>query len=313
MGGIRILTDSPMTTVQDAGRYGMQGVGVPVSGPADPDAHALAQLLVGNDARAAGLELTLTGPAIEFLQDNNIALTGGDFGPRLDGTPISCYRALHVRRGQVLSFDGRKSSFRAYLAFSGGLDVPLTMGSRATHLPSGMGGLEGRKLRRGDELGFLCPGAPFPVYPCRAAVPPRIDDGIAVLRVVLGPQADRFTPAGIQTFLSSPYQVLSQSDRMGYRLNRERIEHVGDGNILSDGIPFGAVQVPDSGQTIIMLADRQTTGDYAKIACVISADYSKIAQKMAGEWIRFEAVRVECAQQLRREQLRRIETLKSYF
>ena len=197
MGGIRILTDSPMTTVQDAGRYGMQGVGVPVSGPADPDAHALAQLLVGNDARAAGLELTLTGPAIEFTQDNNIALTGGDFGPRLDGMPISCYRALRVCRGQVLTFDGRRSGFRAYLAFSGGLDVPLTMGSRATHLPSGMGGLEGRKLRKGDELGFLCPAAPYPVYPCRAAVPLRIDDGIAVLRVVLGPQADRFTPAGI--------------------------------------------------------------------------------------------------------------------
>lgn len=313
MGGIRILTDSPMTTVQDAGRFGLQGVGVHVSGPADPDAHALAQLLVGNDARAAGLELTLTGPAIEFTQDNNIALTGGDFGPRLDGMPISCYRALRVCRGQVLTFDGRRSGFRAYLAFSGGLDVPLTMGSRATHLPSGMGGLEGRKLYKGDELGFLCPAAPYPVYPCRAAVPLRIDDGIAVLRVVLGPQADRFTPAGIQTFLSSPYQVLSQSDRMGYRLNGERIEHVGDGNILSDGIPFGAVQVPDSGQPIIMLADRQTTGGYAKIACVISADYSKIAQKMAGEWIRFEAVRVECAQQLRCEQLRRIETLKSYF
>lgn len=171
MGGIRILTDSPMTTVQDAGRFGMQGVGVPVSGPADPDAHALAQLLVGNDARAAGLELTLTGPAIEFLQDNNVAITGGDFAPRLDGMPISNYRAVHVHRGQVLSFDGRRSGFRAYLAFSGGLDVPLTMGSRATHLPSGMGGLEGRKLRKGDELGFLCPGASFPIYPCRAAVP----------------------------------------------------------------------------------------------------------------------------------------------
>lgn len=309
MGGIRILTDSPMTTVQDAGRFGLQSMGVPVSGPADPDAHALAQILVGNDARAAGLELTLTGPAIEFTQDNNIALTGGDLAPRLDGVPFPTYRAMRVRRGQALTFDGRRSGFRAYLAFSGGLDVPLMMGSRATHLPSGMSGLEGRKLRKGDEIGFLCPGAPFPAYPSRAAVPERIvPDGPAVLRVVLGPQADRFTPAGIQTFLTSPYQVLSQSDRMGYRLQGDRIEHATDGNILSDGIPFGAVQVPDSGQPIIMLADRQTTGGYAKITRVVSADYSRIAQKMAGEWICFEAISVE-----RAEQLQRLETFKSYF
>lgn len=211
--------------------------------------------------------------------------------PRLDGLPFPTHRAMRVRRGQVLSFDGRKSGFRAYLAFSGGLDVPLTMGSRATHLPSGMGGLEGRRLRKGDEIGFLCPSAAYPAHSCRAAVPMRYDtNGPTALRVVLGPQSDRFTPAGIQTFLSSPYQVLSQSDRMGDRLQGAKIAHVPDGNILSDGIPFGAVQVPDSGQPIIMLADRQTTGGYSKIACVISADYSRIAQKMAGEWIHFEAV-----------------------
>lgn len=316
MGGIRILSDSPLTTVQDAGRFGFQGLGVPVSGPADPCAHVLAQLLVGNDARAAGLELTLTGPAIEFTENNNIAITGADLGPRLDGTPFPAFRAMRVRKGQVLSFDGRKSGLRAYLAVSGGLDVPKVMGSCATHLPSRMGGLEGRKLRRGDEIAFLCPGAPLPAYPARAAVPERealSPGGAAVLRVVPGPQAGRFTPAGTRTFLTSAYQVLSQSDRMGYRLNGERIEHVSDGNILSDGIPFGAVQVPDAGQPIVMLADRQTTGGYAKIACVISADYSRIAQRMAGEWVRFEAVSVERAAGLRLEKLRRFETLRSYF
>lgn len=313
MKGIRILTASPLTTVQDQGRTGYQRMGVPVSGAADQQAHRVGQLLVGGKPSDAGLEMTLAGPEIEFLSDNIIAVTGANLTPRLDGILIPMYRALRVQKGQILSFGGRISGLRAYVAFAGGLDVPPVMGSRSTHLPSAMGGFQGRKLAAGDEIGFLHPASDLPNLAFRAAVPDPIDEGCAVLRVILGPQQDRFTQAGLETFLHSTYTVTPQSDRMGVRLSGEAIAHVADANILSDGIAPGAIQVPDSGQPILMLADRQTTGGYTKIANVITVDLPRIAQRLPGDTVRFEAVSLQEAQALYLAQLRRLETLASYF
>ena len=293
--GIMFLKGGLMTTVQDAGRRGYQRFGLGVSGAVDVHAYIYANILVGNTHNEAVLEVTLLGPAIEFTSPAVIAVTGGDLSPMLNNAPLPMYRALQVQKGDILSFGAPKTGCRAYISFAGGLAITPIMGSRSTYIKANLGGYEGRKLEKGDEIAFRKPGLCPPNLPWRV-MEPDVFNGSYTVRVLMGPQDDRFTPAGIETFLGSPYKISNDFDRMGYRLQGERIEHVTDGNIITDGITFGAIQVPDGGEPIIMLSDRQTTGGYAKIASVINVDMPMVAQCKAGDTLRFVKTDIVTAQ-----------------
>lgn len=293
--GIMFLKGGLMTTVQDAGRRGYQRFGLGVSGAVDVHAYVLANLLVGNAHDEAVLEVTLLGPTIEFTSPAVIAVTGGDLGPLRNGAPFPMCRAMQVDKGDILSFAAPKSGCRAYISFAGGLAITPIMGSRSTYIKANLGGYEGRKLEKGDEIAFRKPGSCPPNLFWRVTEP-EVFPGSYTVRVLMGPQDDRFTRAGLSTFLGSAYTVTNEFDRMGYRLSGPKIEHVTDGNIITDGITFGAIQVPDGGEPIIMLSDRQTTGGYAKIASVINVDMPMVAQCKAGDTLRFVKTDIETAQ-----------------
>ena len=294
---IEVLHPGLLTTVQDLGRTGYQRFGVSVSGAVDPRSAAVANILAGNPDGEAVLECTVLGPQLRFDAPAVIAVTGADLGPTLDGIPVENYRALRVQAGQTLRFTGPKCGCRAYLAVSGGLDVPEVMGSRSTYMKAKIGGWHGRKLEKGDVLPLRAPGTEPKALENRAIAPEFRGRSEYTLRVVMGPQDDAFTPGGVSAFLSGVYTVTPEFDRMGCRMEGPEIEHNGSADILSDGIAFGAVQVPDSGQPIVMLADRQTTGGYTKIANVISADFRILGQLKSGDRVRFEKVSLASAQE----------------
>lgn len=292
--GIMFLKGGLMTTVQDAGRRGYQRFGLGVSGAVDVHAFTYANILVGNTHNEAVLEVTLLGPTIEFTSPAVIAVTGGDLGAMINGAALPMYRALQVQKGDILSFGAPRSGCRAYISFAGGLAITPIMGSRSTYIKANLGGYEGRKLEKGDEIAFRKPGTCPPNLAWRA-MPPQHFNGSYTVRVLMGPQEDRFTSRGVETFLSEAYTVTNEFDRMGYRLTGPKIEHVTDGNIITDGITFGAIQVPN-GEPIIMLSDRQTTGGYAKIASVINVDMPMVAQCKAGDTLRFVKTDIVTAQ-----------------
>ena len=293
---ITVLNPGLMTTVQDQGRIGYQQFGVSVSGVMDPRAAAVANMLVGNDEKEAVLECTMMGPHLQFNQANCIAITGGDLMPTIDGKPVPNYTAIKVEAGQVLKFTMPKTGCRAFIAFAGGLDIPEVMGSRSTYMKAKIGGMEGRKLQKDDVIGFRAPKAELKNMNFRSMASEFVPRKEYTVRVILGPQDDYFTEEGIKTFLSQTYTVTAEFDRMGCRLEGAVIEHKEGGDIISDGIAFGAIQVPSSGQPIIMLGDRQTTGGYTKIANVITVDFRILAQLKQGDKVRFEQVSVKTAQ-----------------
>lgn len=296
---MEILEAGLLTTVQDRGRYGYQRSGMPVAGAMDVFALRVGNALVGNDDNAAGLEMTVLGPKIRFLAATWVALTGADLGARLNGEPMAAWQSVKVAKGDELSFQGPLDGMRAYLAIAGGVDVPVVMGSRSTYVKAAIGGLEGRALKPGDVLNSDGASA---AYTARRA-PDSLSQGYGSehdVSVVLGPQDDRFTKAGLEIFLGSQYTVAIQSDRMGYRLEGPVIEHVDGPDVISDGTVFGAVQVPGDGQPIVLLSDRGTTGGYTKIATVISSDLYKFAQAMPGHTVTFRAVTVEEAHEVYR-------------
>ena len=299
--GIFIETPGVLTTVQDGGRYGYEQFGVSPSDPMDLESFQLANILVGNPRDLSALEATMLGPTLRFTRDNIIAITGGDMTPLLNEQPVPMNQAILIRSGSVLKLRAARTGCRTYVAFAGGLDVPEVMGSRATGVQNRVGGLEGRKLAKGDELPFLAPKTALPRMEERRTSHPMPAGKERVLRVILGPQDDAFTQQGLDTFLGQPYQVTNDFDRMGCRLDGPVIQQKVDGNIISDGMVTGAVQVPTSGLPIIMLAERQTVGGYTKIATVITADLPVIGQCRPGDTIRFQSVPVSQAHQLWRE------------
>ncbi len=296
---IRVVEPGPLTTVQDLGRRGYLRYGIPESGPIDRAAFVLANRVVGNPDDAAGLECTLAGPRLEILAPGALAATGAEMPLSVNDRQAPRWRTVAVRAGDIVSLGLARRGIRGYLAFAGGLDLPLVLGSRATYLRGQLGGYNGRALRRGDAV-RLGAGRPAPPRVVRAGSIPRYD-GEATVRVVLGPQADRFTPAGIATFLEGAYEMLPQSDRMGARLLGPRIAHARGHDIVSDGIPLGGVQVVGDGQPIVLLADRQSTGGYTKIATVCSVDVGRVGQLRPGARLRFQEVTVEAAHALLRE------------
>lgn len=287
VAALRVIKPGMLTTIQDAGRWGFQSRGVPVAGPMDPVSHRMANALVGNDRHAATLEVTLLGPELEFEDERLVAVAGADFELWLEGRPAPSHAPFIVSAGARLRFGARGLGARAYLAVSGGISVPLTLGSRSTHLVSAMGGIGGRRLKAGDRLPLGDPtGVQGPALAPQTSIVP-LPDGHARIRVLAGPQADYFTSDALDVLQSAPYVVGHNSDRMGFRLDGPRLTHARGADIISDATPLGVLQVPASGQPILLMADRQTTGGYPKIATVISADIAVAGQLGPADRISF--------------------------
>lgn len=298
--GFEVKDPGPFTTVQDKGRYGYQKFGVTPSGPMDVRAFRLANMLAGNPEGEGTLEFTFKGPTLVFDEDEVIAITGGDMQPFLNGQKISRYRAVEVHAGDELSFGfAAAGGCRGYIAFTGGLDIPMVMGSQSTLALKNLGGYEGRALKAGDRIGLTAPKKTLPDLARRVLPVPEYPTDEVILRVVLGPQDDAFSPEEQKKFFWYSFKVTNEYDRQGCRLEREEpVHHITDGNIISDGISFGAIQIPSTGQPVIMMADRQTVGGYTKIGNVISVDLPKIAQAKPGMKVRFVQVSIETAQEL---------------
>jgi antagonist of KipI len=286
MASVHILKPGLQTTVQDLGRWGFQSSGVPVAGAMDPFSHRLANALVGNAPDYAALEITLEGPELSFDDDRLIAVAGAEFSVTANQDGVAHARAVRVPGGTRVRFGRRLNGARAYLAISGGIDVPKVFASRSTHLPSRMGGWNGRALIEGDRLPLGRPGE-FRRREPRTPVA-RATTEHDVVRVLPGPQQDRFQPDATDVLQSAPYLVTAESNRMGFRLRGSAIRHLNGADIISDATPIGSIQVPASGQPILLMADRQTTGGYPKLATVIAADLGIVAQRVPGESIRFK-------------------------
>ena len=309
--GIRVLKGGMMTTVQDLGRTGYQSQGFSVSGVMDVRSFKIANLLLDNPENEAVLEFTLIGPTLEFTSETIISITGGDFSPQINGKPAKMYTAIYMYRGDILTFGGARTGTRGYIAFSSYLDVPVVMGSRSTNIKCQIGGFKGRKLEDEDYIGFRAKRRYLPYYLSRSLDLNEFDQEKVTLRVVMGPQEKMFTKEVRETFLNSEYTVTSEFDRMGCRLEGPFIAYKTTSDIISDGIAFGSVQVPSHGKPIILLADRQTTGGYAKIATVISVDIPKLVQRKTEQKIRFQAVSVEEAQKLLADEMKELNDFRS--
>ena len=296
---IRVIVPGLMTTVQDRGRWGRQSLGVPVAGPMDPYAHRMANALVGNEVGAATLEATLGGPELAFDDERIVAVAGAAFELTLDGRRVSMHEPFVAPAGSRLAFGRRLRGARAYVAVSGGIDVPLMLGSRATHVTSRMGGLDGRPLRTGDRLPLGKRGRESFSSTSRDSravrqivvekTPVPFSEEVAIIRVLPGPQMADFADDALAILQSAAYRVGAQSDRMGFRLEGPRLVHARAAETISDATPLGALQVPASGQPILLMADRPTTGGYPKIATVITADVGVAGQLAPGDALRFVA------------------------
>jgi KipI family sensor histidine kinase inhibitor len=283
---VTVLRPGLLTTIQDCGRWGYQHYGVPVAGPMDLPAHRLANAAVGNAADAATLETTLLGPELRMEQSTWVAVAGGDMTATIDGSAVPMHTPIRCPGGSVLRFGRRRAGARAYVAFEGGIGCRPVLGSRATHVRSGMGGVGGRPLRAGDRLrlGVLTSGAS-----ARRTMEVSLPVGGARLRILPGPQADLFPPSAFDALQAARYTISPQSDRMGYRLTGGRaLSRAGSEDMLSDATFIGALQVPASGAPILLMADRQTTGGYPQIAVVITADLPLAAQLAPGDWVEFD-------------------------
>ncbi len=305
MSDLLVQEPGPLTTIQDLGRFGHLRVGIPTSGPMDRDAFVLANRLVGNPDGAAALECTVIGARIELTDDRLVAVTGADMPPTVNGAAVPAWQAVAVKAGDVLRLGPARSGVRAYLAVAGGLETPVVLGSRATYVRGRLGGLGGGALRRGDRLP-LGPAVAARSRGLRAGQVP-VYGAEATVAVILGPQDDRFTEAGVAAFLEGPYELLPQSDRMGARLKGPFIEHTRGHDIVSDGVPMGGIQVIGDGQPIVLLVDRQSAGGYTKIATVCSFDLGRIAQLKPGGRLTFRRVTVAEAHAMLRDSRRALD------
>jgi len=304
---IEILDCGAATTIQDAGRYGLQRFGVGPAGAMDRDSLAMANLLVGNDAGEAAIEFAGLGGRFRVVSGEiRIALVGADAVLSVDGAPVPPLTSARLCAGDSFSIGPTRAGMFTVLAIAGGMDIAPQLGSRSLHMRAGIGGYRGRGLRAGDTL----PLRSHEVVGDDLVLidPPQLESG--PIRVVLGPQDDHFTPEGVATFLGSTYTVSQQADRMGYRLNGPKIAHADGFNIVSDGIVTGAIQVPGSGEPIVLMADRQTTGGYPKIATIITTDLARFAQMRPGTEVSFRAISVEDAIAAVRSHARRLAALR---
>lgn len=325
--GINVLKAGLLTTVQDLGRYGYQKYGVIVSGAMDANSSRLANLLVDNGLDAAVLEITIAGPTIEFQEDALIAISGADMSPEIDGESVQMNKSVWVKKASVLQFKSAQSGCRTYMAIAGGVDVSLVMESRSTYLRAGIGGFNGRALQKEDSLPIGSPssyasklmnqmqkqsyGKSFLEMDWGVSLNsiPDNRDG-SVIRITKGRQLQWFTEESRTLFLSEPFTVSTQSDRMGYRLNGPGLSLEKHKDLLSEAVAFGTIQVPPDGNPIVLMADRQTTGGYPKIGQVITADLPVMAQLKPGDSIYFKEINHSEAEALLMENEKHFEQLR---
>jgi biotin-dependent carboxylase-like uncharacterized protein len=295
---LRAVLPGPYVTIQDAGRRGWRRFGVSVSGAMDWPALAMANALVGNPPDTAALEFAHFGGTWQIAAEScRIAVTGGDFALSADGVALAPWRSHTLRQGQLLTLKGSPDAVWGYLAVARGFDVVQQLGSCATHLRSGLGGVAGCRVAEGDVLPLRAAQAPggrerHIAPPSRAAGP---------VRVVLGPQDDFFTPETIATFLATPWRVSHRGDRMGTWLEGPPIAHANGYNLLSDGLVSGCIQVPGTGHPVVLLMDCQTIGGFPKLATIITADLPRFTQCRPGSLVSFAAIDVEAAQAVYRD------------
>ena len=299
---LRVHKPGLHTTVQDLGRYGLQSMGVPVSGALDTTALRIANHLVGNEPTIAALEVLGAGPVLEVTTESvRIAVAGGKalielLSPYRRQLPT--FESFCLHRGDVFCIGPVTDMAMTYLAGEGGVDLPPAMGSLSTYTRGGFGGFNGRQLESDDELSLVL--SAVPVRDELRFVERRLPGDLPI-RIIPGPQDDFFTPESLHTLVSCDYTVSPAVDRMGMRLKGPQLEHARGFNITSDGTAPGSIQVPGDGLPIVLLADRQTTGGYPKIGCVISADLPTVARLRPGNTIRFALATLEQAAEARRE------------
>ncbi len=301
MSTIQVQTPGLQTTVQDLGRNGFGPLGVSPSGAADPISLRLGNRLVGNVEDAAGLEMLLLGGTLVFPRGAILALAGSDFGAILDELRIDVGTPVEVRPGQTIRLGPTRSGARCYLCVQGGIAVNAFLGSASTHILSGLGGFQGRALRKGDVLRIGSASKDFR----RRTIAPRALEHLSprkVLRVTAGPQVDWFSESSLRSFYAGTYRVGEQSNRMGLRLEGAAVAQQGAGQMITEGVSLGAVQVPAGGTPIIIFVEQQTTGGYPKIANVIAADIHRVGQLRPRDEIRFELVTCDEARSLLVEQ-----------
>lgn len=318
MTELKIRRAGMLTSVQDLGRWGFQSSGVPVAGAMDLPALRIGNAMLGNPEGAAALEVTLLGPELEVCSGGAAVFAGADLGFSVNGRAVGSWRVVELKSGDVISFTGPKNGCRGNLCFAGGVGVPLVMNSRSTYMRAKIGGFEGRALKNGD---VITTGEPSPLWKRLDGftLPPELNPALpadAPLSLMTGLQEDLFTEEGRATLFSSEYTITSESDRMGCRLDGAKIEHVKGGDIVSDGVPLGAVQIPSHGMPIVMLADRQTTGGYTKIGVLTPLSIEALVQKMPGSAVRFRKASIDdgTAEQMKiAETVRRVGELRSTY
>lgn len=319
---LEIIKAGALTSVQDLGRQGYAAGGYQESGACDKFSMSVGNILVGNvieEIESAVLEFTMVGSTILFTSDEIIALTGADMQPTMNGKSMGMNEPIAVKDGDKLELHMAVKGLRGYLAVFGGIEVPIVMESRSTNLKCGIGGFCGRAIKDGDilksgaknvkkyvEMKEQDPWLFLPSNPYRIMG----DKKTVLLRVVAGPQEDAFTQNGLDTFSRSFYKLTSDCNRMACKLQGSEIETKQGSDIVSDGIVEGSIQVSTNGQPIVMMADHQTTGGYAKIGTVISTDIPALAQCKPGDEIAFRFVTVEEAITIARKERKKLNYLE---
>ena len=313
MDAIKILAPGGYTTIQDKGRFGLQNMGIPVSGVLDNFSFVLANLLVGNFENSAVMELTIMGPCLEIRKEMDIALTGAKMGISINGKFYEQWHSIRVKPGDIVTIGQVQSGCRAYLAFSGGINIPEVMGSFSTYVGGKLGGFKGRSLQEGDTIKTL----DVTLLAKERAIPQKLFipsyPAHVVVRAIPGPQDDYFGD-GLTTLFQSEYMVTAKADRMGYRLQGKSItikENMPKSIVSEPSMP-GSIQIPPDEQPIILLVE-QTVGGYAKIATIISSDIALVSQTTPGDTIGFEKIDLDTAHSLIVEEQNKINTIKEVF
>ncbi|HIU64552.1 MAG TPA: biotin-dependent carboxyltransferase family protein [Candidatus Avacidaminococcus intestinavium] len=323
---IKVIKPGLLSSVQDLGRIGFQKYGINVAGAMDVVSLRLANILTGNQEGEAGLEITMTGPTLEFMSDTLIALTGADLSPVIDGMPVRMHRAVAVKAGSILKFGTCLKGCRTYLAVAGGFDVPAVMASKSTYLRGALGGFQGRALQKGDVLysgtpserakhcllALLARGArSFRIADWFLSPPHLLEPEFhKPLRVLPGLQQHAYKKAAIKAFFTESFNLTTSSDRLGFRLQGPAIALTAPLEMISEIATFGSVQVPPDGNPIVLMADHQSVAGYPKIAQVISADLPRLAQYRPGMQVRFSQIEIAAAEELYFARERYIENTK---
>ncbi len=297
-GGIEVLSPGPLSTIQDLGRFRFAHLGISPAGAADALSLQIANRILGNDDNAAAMEMTLVGATLRFRRSCTIALVGA----LVESSDVPTFEPVRVDDGFLLECGPLRDGARTYLAIAGGIDVPKVLGSASTHLAAGFGGFQGRALKKGDVL-----GVGSEARKSRAADTTALHELTRprkTIRITRGPQHHLFTENELERFCASEYVVTEQSNRLGLRLSGAALKPILPGELLTEGVSLGAIQIPPNGQPIVLFVDQQTTGGYPKLANVIAADMHCIGQLRPRDTVRFELVSLEEAIQAFREQER---------